>query len=349
MLGGGQVQIDKLRAGIEQRIQARPWLDHLVRAGGRYNRQRGDYYAAGITYFTVLSLFPLLMVAFSIAGFVLHRHPESLVDIQQKVIENIPGEFGDQVNDLIDQAIDSRNAVGILGLLGAVYAGLGWMSNLRAALTEQWDQKTEQGNWALTKLSDFGALLGLALAFAVSLGLSALSSSGLGASLLTNIGLADLPGARLMLSLVSLVLALVATWAVFAWIIARLPREPISLASAAKAALIAAVAFEIFKFVASLYLQTVLRSPAGATFGSIIGLMVFSYVTYRIILFATAWAAEASENNPAHTGASTAAVPAPAIIRPRVITPALPKGTGLALFSAGALTTLLLSAVRRRR
>ncbi|WP_309234732.1 inner membrane protein YhjD [Nocardia sp. XZ_19_385] len=341
------MQIDKIKAGIERQIQARPWLDHLVRAGGRYNRQRGDYYAAGITYFTVLSLFPLLMVAFAIAGFVLHSHPESLGEIQQKVIENIPGEFGDQVNDLIEQAVDSRGTVGILGLLGAFYAGLGWMANLRAALTEQWEQKTEQANWFLAKLSDLGALVGLALAFGVSLGLSALSSSNLGKSLLSKLGLADLPGARLALSLVSLVLALLATWAVFAWIIARLPREPISLASAAKAGLMAAVAFEIFKFVASLYLRTVLRSPAGATFGSIIGLMVFSYVTYRIILFATAWAAEASENTP--TTDESTPTPAPAIIRPRVITPTLPKGTGLALFSAGALTTAVLSALSRRR
>ncbi|MEV6273756.1 inner membrane protein YhjD [Nocardia sp. NPDC051832] len=341
------MQIDTIKAGIERRIQARPWLDHLVRAGGRYNRQRGDYYAAGITYFTVLSLFPLLMVAFAIAGFVLNSHPESLTEIQHKIIENIPGELGDQVNTLIDQAIESRGTVGVLGLLGAVYAGLGWMANLRAALTEQWEQQTEQADWLRTKLSDLGALLGLALAFAVSLGLSALSSSTLGARLLIGLGLSHVPGARLVLVLVSALLALLATWAVFAWIIARLPREPVTLASAAKAALIAAVAFELFKYVASLYLQTVLRSPAGAAFGSIIGLMVFSYVTYRIILFATAWAAEASENTPA--AESAPATPAPAIIRPRVITPALPKGAGLALFSAGALTTFFLSALRRRR
>jgi membrane protein len=67
--------IDDIKAWLERQIQRRPWLDHLVRAGGRYQRQRGDYYAAGITYFTVLSLFPLLMVAFAVAGFVLSSHP----------------------------------------------------------------------------------------------------------------------------------------------------------------------------------------------------------------------------------------------------------------------------------
>ena len=63
--------IDNIKAAVQRVIGQRPWLDHLVRAAGRYQSQRGDYYAAGITYFTVLSLFPLLMVAFAVAGFVL--------------------------------------------------------------------------------------------------------------------------------------------------------------------------------------------------------------------------------------------------------------------------------------
>lgn len=335
--------IDDTKAGIERRIQARPWLDHLVRAGGRYQRQRGDYYAAGITYFTVLSLFPLLMVAFAAVGFVLAGNPDLLAQVQEKVVENIPGQLGDQINDLIDQAIRSRGTVGVLGLATGVYTGLGWMANLRAALTEQWDQKTEEGNWITTKLSDFGALVGLGLAFAVSLGLSAVSSSGLGESVLETLKLAHLPGSRVLLACLTIFLGVLASWAVFVWIIARLPREPVTLKSAFKAAAIAAVFFEIFKQVASLYLQTVLSSPAGATFGSIIGLMVFSYITYRIVLFATAWAATAAENE------REAPVPAPppAVIEPRV-GPAASAASGAAWFGAGALAALALSLLRRR-
>ncbi|WP_194834175.1 inner membrane protein YhjD [Nocardia sp. XZ_19_369] len=337
--------IDNIKAWLERRIQARPWLDHLVRAGGRYQRQRGDYYAAGITYFTVLSLFPLLMVAFAVAGFVLSSHPELLGELQTKIVDNISGSLGTQLNDLIDQAVDSRGTVGILGLLAGFYTGLGWMANLRAALTEQWEQKSEEQNWFLAKLSDLGALLGLGLAFVVSLGLSALGSSTLGARLLVSLGLSHLPGARFLLAIASIFLGFLASWAVFAWIIARLPREPVTLASAAKAAALAAVVFEIFKFVASIYLQTVLSSPAGAAFGSIIGLMVFSYVTYRIILFATAWAATASDNEP------EAEIPAPpaAVISPRTSVRELSVGAGATFFGAGALAALALSLLRRPR
>lgn len=335
--------IDNIKAALERRIQSRPWLDHLIRAGGNYQRQRGDYYAAGITYFTVLSLFPMLMVAFAIAGSVLSGDPEMLTELRNKIIENIPGSLGGQLNDLIDQAVRSRGTVGTLGLLVGVYTGLGWMANLRAALTEQWEQKTPEGNWFLSKLSDLGALIGLGLAFVVSIGLSTLASSTLGARLLITFRLSELPGARLILVLISILLGFLASWAVFVWVIARLPREPVTLRSAARAAAIAAVVFEIFKYVASFYLQMVLHSPAGAVFGSIIGLMVFSYTTYRIILFATAWAATASENEIE----AEIPPPAPAVIKPRMSPAGLSMGTGAAYFGVGALAALVLSGLRR--
>ncbi len=334
--------LDKAKARMRREVQARPWLDHAVRAGGSYQRQRGDYFAAGITYFTVLALFPLMMVAFAVAGFVLASDPGLLDELRDKIVENIPGSFGTQINDLIDQAIKSRGTVGVLGLLGAAYAGLGWMANLRAALTEQWEQPAQQGNWFRTKLSDLLALAGLGLAMVVSLGLSAVSSGGLARRLLEQLGLDDVPGVPLLLRLLSLVLAVCASWAVFVWIIARLPRQPVTLGSAVRAAFIAAVAFEIWKQVATIYLQKVLHSPAGAAFGSIIGLMVFAYITARIILFATAWAATARENE------IEAEIPAPgpAVIEPRMYA-GMTATTGAALFGVGAVLGGLFA--RRKR
>lgn len=335
--------LDKAKARMRREVQARPWLDHAIRAGGSYQRQRGDYFAAGITYFTVLAIFPLLMVAFAVAGFVLASDPGLLDELRDKIVENIPGSFGTQINDLIDQAIHSRSTVGVLGLLGAAYAGLGWMANLRAALTEQWEQPAQQGNWFRTKLSDLLALGGLGLAMVVSMGLSALSSGGLARHLLEQFGLDDIPGVSLLLRLLSLVLAVCASWAVFVWIIARLPRRPVTLGSAVRAAFIAAVAFEIWKQVASIYLQKVLHSPAGVAFGSIIGLMVFAYITARIILFATAWAATARENEIE----AELPAPGPAVIEPRMYA-GMTATTGAALFGVGAVLGGLFATRRKR-
>ncbi len=162
---------------LDRQRAARPWLDHLVRAGGRYQQQKGDYYAAGITYFTILAIVPILMVAFAVAGFALAGNPEWVDEIQDQVSNNMPGGLGETVNGLIDSAISARTSVGVFGLLGAAYAGIGWITNLRDALTAMWEHTHEAGNFVITKLKDFGALLGLGGAMLVTFGLSALSNA----------------------------------------------------------------------------------------------------------------------------------------------------------------------------
>ncbi|MCX5044456.1 inner membrane protein YhjD [Aldersonia sp. NBC_00410] len=329
-----------------QRLRERHWIDHVLRAWERYQQQRGDHYAAGITYFTVLSLFPLLMVGFAVAGFVLAGNESLLTDAQNKITENAPGDMGQQLNDIIDQAINSRASVGAIGLLIALYSGLGWMNNLRAALTAQWDQEHEKGKFVMTKVRDLGALAGLGIALVISFAVSALGSGAVLRQLLDWLNLDDVTGVGVVLRVAGILVGIAASWAVMVWVIARMPREPVTLASAVRAALIAAVAFEVFKQVGVVYLDKVLHSPAGVAFGPIIGIMVFAYFTARIVLFSTAWAATAPEN--------LALVPVPppagAVIAPRLAVRGGPSfAEGAALVGAGALAVLGLSELRRRK
>src|SRR6478609_8964044 len=74
------------KPGVLDRLRARyAWFDHVMRAQERYQDSKGDFYAAGITYFTVFAIFPLLMVAFAIGGFVLARQPELLASIEERI------------------------------------------------------------------------------------------------------------------------------------------------------------------------------------------------------------------------------------------------------------------------
>ncbi|RRQ24946.1 inner membrane protein YhjD [Rhodococcus sp. Eu-32] len=340
------IVVPDFQAILAERRAKWPWFDHTVRAASRYQSQKGDYYAAGMTYFSVLALFPLLMVAFAVAGFVLVGHPEWLDEIRKQITDNIPGSLGDTVNSLVDTAIESRTSVGIIGLLGALYAGLGWVANLRAALTAMWESTHEQGGFLSTKLRDFAALLGLGLASAVSLGLSALNGSGVMRGILELVNLDNAPGVGVFLRIVSVVLAIVASWLVFTWVISRLPREPVPFRSALKGGLLAAVGFEIFKQIAAIYLASVTSGPAGVVFGPIIGLLVFVFTTSRFILFATAFAATTRE------ALALAFVPPPdsAVIAPRLEVNNGPtvKG-GLALVGAGALAVVGLGGFLGRR
>ena len=128
---------------LEQLRARYGWLDHLVRAGTRYTERHGDHYAAAITFFSVLSLVPLLMIAFAVAGYVLFFNPALLDELRAAITENVPASLADTINPIIDQAISQRGAVGFVGLLAALYSGIGWMSNLREALSEQWAQVPE--------------------------------------------------------------------------------------------------------------------------------------------------------------------------------------------------------------
>lgn len=278
-------------------VRTTPWLDHLVRAGSRYHSRRGDYYAAAITYFTMLSLFPLLMVAYWVAGILLSRHPEWLGSAHREIVAHIPGQLGHEVGELLDRAVDARTTVGVVGLVGGAYSGLNWIANMRAALTEQWEQHHDPPSWWRSKLSDLAKLVGLLLVGAASLGLSALSSTRLGLWVLHRCHLADTGAAPVLLALGGIALSLLSSWAMFTYLIARLPHEPLRARSAVRAGVLAAVVFEGFKQFAGWYLTLILRSPAGAVFGPIIGLMVFAYFTCRIILFATAWAATAADGD----------------------------------------------------
>jgi membrane protein len=335
------VAADKKESFLARQRRRRPWLDHLVRAGEAYTERYGNHYAAAITYFSVLSLFPLLMVAFAVAGFVLVGNAALLSEMKDGITEAVPSGLGKTINEVVDEAISSRSTVGIIGLLAALYSGLGWMSNLRDALSAQWGLEQGEKPFLKTAVKDLSALFGLGLALAVSFGLSA-AGSGLGSWLLGLVGLKDDAWALFLLRVATIVLSLAANWLVFLWVLSRLPREKVGVRSAMRGAVAAAIGFEVLKQVFTIYLESVTTSPSGKLFGPIIGLLLFANFVSRFLLFITAWTATASENLVTVTPA-----PGPAVISPRVVVRSGPTPRGaVGLVGAGAVLGLLM---RRRK
>jgi membrane protein len=283
------------------------WLDHLLLAGQSYTAHHGDHYAAAITFFSVLSLVPLLMIAFAAAGFVLAGNPELLRHLQDQIQSSAPAGLGPTLDQVITGAIKSRDGVGIVGLLGALYSGLGWMGNLREALTAQWQSTQEQSTqeqltqgerppesegFLRRKVFDLLALLSLGLALVASFALTGVGTA-FASVVLNALGLGHVFGARLVLVVLAVAASVVGMWLVFLWVIARLPRKPVPLRSATRVAWFGAIGFEVLKQAFAIYLDSVTNSPTGRLFGPVIGLMVFAYFVSRFLLFLTAWAAVA--------------------------------------------------------
>jgi membrane protein len=335
------------KPGVLDRLRARyGWFDHVIRAYERYQEAKGDFYAAGVTYFTVFALFPLAMVGFAAGGFVLSRRPDVLADIDMRIKSTVSGDLGQQLSNVMDTAIQSRTSVGVIGLATAAWAGLGWMANLREALSQMWgDYRGEPPGFVRTKLSDLVALLTTFVALLITIALTALADPALMTNVLEWFGIQDVPALGGVLRGVSLLASFLISWLLFTWIIARLPRESVSFRSSVRAGMVAAVGFEIFKQLASIFLRAVLHGPAGAVFGPVLGLMVFAYITARLLLFATAWAATSTEN----LAAAPVEPPDCAQITPRVqVREGLGLGGALLAAAVGAVGALGFSRLARR-
>jgi len=331
--------IEPDKPGILDRLRARfGWFDHVMRAYQRFGDRNGGFFAAGLTYYTIFALFPLLMVGFAVFGFTLSRRPELLKTIDDHIRSQVTGPLGQQLLDLINSAIDARTSVGIIGLATAAWGGLSWISHLRQALTEMWlKQPIHSRSFVQNKLSDLLAMLGTFAVILATIVITTLGHEAPMATMLRWLGIPEYSVFDGLFLFVSIVISTLVSWMLFTWMIARLPREKVNLADSMRAGLIAAIGFELFKQVASVYLKVVLRSPAGATFGPVLGLMVFAYVTAYLVLFCTAWAATASTD----PRLERVEPPPPAIITPRV---QVDEGissrqtlTAMALGAAGAL------------
>jgi membrane protein len=330
------------KPGILDRLRARfAWFDHVIRAYQRFDERNGGFYAAGLTYYTIFALFPLLMVGFAAFGFLLSRRPQLLNTIDDHIRSSVSGALSQQLVDLMNSAIEARTSVGMIGLATAAWAGLGWISHLRGAVTEMWwDQRIDSPGFVRNKLSDLVAMLGTFSVMLATVALSTLGHDAPMAAVLRWLGIPEFSVFDWLFQLFSIAISVFVAWLLFTWMIARLPREKVNLVDSIRAGLLAATGFELFKQVASVYLRVVLRSPAGATFGPVLGLMVFAYITAYLVLFAAAWAATASDD----PRAKLVEPPPPAIIAPRVqLDEGLSTRQTLTAIAAGAVGALAFS------
>ncbi|WP_374201977.1 YhjD/YihY/BrkB family envelope integrity protein [Actinokineospora sp. PR83] len=320
------------------------WLDHLARAVDRYIEHSGYQYVASITYFSVLSLVPMLMVGFSTAGFLLAGSPELLSELRVGVANVVPGPLDEEVGRLLDNLIDQRTHIGVLGLLIGLYSGWNWMNALRDSLTAMWDQQRVNQPLLRTIVRDLLALISLVLALLVSFALTAVGTA-VGGDLLRLLGVDDTAWATALLRLASLVLVLVADWLVFLWVLAKLPRQPVGIRSAVRGAAAASVGFELLKLAGNVYLGIIGDSPTGVAFGSVIGLLVFISLVSRLLVFITAWTATGRDTarRQAIRPPPAAALNITATDRPN---PLVPAAVGAVV---GAVTATVLGRRRRRR
>lgn len=273
-----------------------PWLDHVLRMQDRYTEQGGNQYAAGITYFSVMTIFPLMMLVLAVMAMILAGNERLLNEVMDKVATMGDGNMGEVLQTIIEQSIEQRKSVFSIGLLLALWTGLGWIAHLRLGVSEMWKVSGKADGFVSGKVKDLIGLLGLLVSLIGAFAITTIGNSGLTTQLLDMAGLSDVPGIRYITFAVALLVALIANSCVFFWMILYLPRTKVPRGSAVKAAIIGAVLFEVFKQFATMFFSKALSNPAGAAFGPVIGVMVLMYFIWRILLYCSAWAATTPES-----------------------------------------------------
>ncbi|MEQ9845776.1 inner membrane protein YhjD [Pectobacterium brasiliense] len=281
------------------RIQAIPSVAHLIRAGERFNDRMGNQFGAAITYFSFLSLIPILMVSFAAVGFVLASNPDLLTGLINRIVNSISDpNLANTLKSTVNTAVQQRTTVGITGLLIALYSGISWMGNLREAIRAQsrdvWERNPKDEEKIYFQYTrDFLSLTGLVIALIITLFLTSVAGTAQN-MIVTALGLDGIEWLRPALTLIALSISIFANYLLFLWIFFVLPRHKPKRKALFRGTLIAAVGFEVIKFAMTVALPKLASSPSGAAFGSVIGLMAFFYFFARLTLFCAAWIATAN-------------------------------------------------------
>ncbi|WP_322766212.1 YihY/virulence factor BrkB family protein [Frankia sp. Cr1] len=262
----------------------RPFIDHVLRAYHRYTEDGGDRLSAAATYFAFLSFFPLVALAFSIAGFVVDAYPDVRQELTKQINSYLPG-----LADKLDIASigNAKVGVGLIGLVGLLLAGLAWIDALRDAIRIMWHQDVEVGNVVIRRVKDIGVLAGLGLISFASIAVTSVATSVSG-TFLHWIGLAGSTAATALTSILAVVVALALDVALFRCLFVWLPRIT-DHRRALAGALFGAIGVEVLKVLATALVGMTTRNPVYGTFAVIVGLLIWINIMMRWTLLVAAW------------------------------------------------------------
>ena len=174
------------RAGLVssgvQRILRIGWIAHLQRAVQRYNGRFGFQLGAGVAYFSVLAMVPVIMVTFSVLGFFLvELRPDLITTVSELAVDQLRYVQPDTLDDIrsaISSALENYTSIGVIGLAAGLYSGAAWMGHLRNAIDAQWrtdfDAERVTQPYPLKVVVNLARMAGLLVAIVVTFGLATL-------------------------------------------------------------------------------------------------------------------------------------------------------------------------------
>ncbi len=129
----------------------------------RFAEAKGTLAAAGMAFFAMFSLFPLVLVIISVGSIILENlYSDS--QILDFVVQLFPFS-GNVIRENINQVLSRRGSVSILSILSLAWSATGVFSILIRNINDAWPNATNR-NFLHTRLIGFGMVMGLLAVFA---------------------------------------------------------------------------------------------------------------------------------------------------------------------------------------
>jgi membrane protein len=265
-------------------MAARDILGMLKEAFQDWNEDNAPRLGAALSYYTIFSIAPLLLISIAVAG--LFFGPEAA---EGRIVAQMQGLIGRNAAEAIQAMIENARKPGqgimatVFGTVTLLFGAGGAFNELRAALDVIWEIPPRKGGGVLAmirqRLASFAMVLVVGFLLLVSLVLSA------GISAFEVKG--TFPGSGLVLQVVNNAVSLAVITVLFALIFKYLPdaHPPVAWKDIWVGALITAALFTLGKYGIGLYLG---RSSVGSAYGaagSLVLLLVWVYYSAQILFF----------------------------------------------------------------
>jgi membrane protein len=262
------------------------------RAWKRYADARGNLLAGGVGYFAFCSIFPALLLGFTIFGIVLRDQPQLLADTREAVEDILPGfvkspDNPDGVISIESPRTATLTVGGIVSVVGLVLAGTGWLDALRNGIRAVFGVPGDPGNIVVKKLKDLGvlAVLGVMIVLSAAVG----SVAGAAAGWLAD--LVGLGGQGWVLTVVSLVVGAALDGGIVLLMLRVLSGVEVPWRGLRNAAIFGGVTLTLLKKFGTLLISSTTGNPLFASFALVVGLLVWLNLMSRVLLISAAWAA----------------------------------------------------------
>jgi membrane protein len=133
-----EAHIERAVGGLYRFLAGNRWTRFPWAVVQTFSKAEGALLSGSMAYYTFLSLLPLLMVAAFVLATFASPGPDAKEAVAEALNQVFPGIGSEVFNEVIDQVIANRAALGVFGLLSVAYAGSGFVGSMTACLNRMW-------------------------------------------------------------------------------------------------------------------------------------------------------------------------------------------------------------------